>query len=370
MPAHANVRPRSVGLTVAVPRRSPAVSANAERSAPKRNARGRKGDLELLEWFHTQLRGADHLCTVTDNIAKGLAVAGETVRQRLLRLSSDGTLTIAPCSCAAMAFAHRRFRLGGAKTTGAPAPAAVVVAAPVAAAVGGTSKPTAVAASGGARTDAGDEALRDWLRDQIGTGTHVCLTNDPIAASLGVAGRTVFRRLDRLKAAGRIDVAACNCAALPNGHRRFTLGGAVAVAPAAVAVPRSARALRSVLSVPAAAAVPPALAASAVPALAAAPVAAAPVAAAVPVGGLRQLVAAAPDTWALFRDGVVLWREPVAAWGLWDANGVGVAGPLVFQGAGLQPAATIAGYAGVRIGAYRCVGESRTYDGTAGYEVE
>jgi hypothetical protein len=327
MPAHAQVSPRTIGL--------PSDSAKNRPTAadqPRRNARGRQGNTELLNWLTKKATGAAQVCTVTDQIARGLDIAGETVRQRLGRLTADGLVTIENCTCKAMPYSHRKFtivRLAQQKVT----PAA-------------TNATTQPAAAKTADKDVGasrDMVLLDYLRREIGDRGHMCATTDLLATGLDVAGRTVFRRLERLKAAGAVHISQCACADLPFAHRRFAL-------KTAAQTPTVAKA--------AASAKPLAVKPESTPAVA-------PAAAGI---DLRQLVPAQADTWALFRDGRTLWREPVVAWGLWHdgtlgaAGPVGVGGPLIYVGGRLNAAATVPGFAGVRVGAYRCLGEDRTFD--------
>ena len=77
---------------------------------------------------------------------------------------------------------------------------------------------------------------------------------------------------------------------------------------------------------------------------------------------IQQIVPAQPETWALYRLSGTVWRDPVVAWGVWQSPVGTTAGPLVFSGQSLEPAAASPGFVGVRIGSFRCMDGERTFD--------
>lgn len=85
---------------------------------------------------------------------------------------------------------------------------------------------------------------------------------------------------------------------------------------------------------------------------------------------IKQIMPAAPGTFALFRDdeggaSPKVWRSPIVAWGVWDeideehgkgmeprevARRPGCAGPLEVECGALAPCAQTSNFAGVRVG--------------------
>lgn len=223
-----------------------------------------------------------------------------------------------------------------------------------------------------------------------------CTTLGELAQKMELSRESLRLRVDALREDGRLRREPCWCATYDVPHVRFhrpepgvleaaTQAAATATATAAAKAP-PAKPAKAAAAEPVAAVAKPAAPAAPVaapPAVAvevrpkAAVVAAAPAVVAAPsaapaaarVAGVSQVFAALPDTWALYRVGNAVWRDPVVAWGVWDDGAGGAAqsicGPLVFGRTALEPASASPGFVGIRIGAFRCLDGERSFDSTA-----
>lgn len=189
----------------------------------------------------------------------------------------------------------------------------------------------------------GENKVMEYVARVTAEKGYKCTTLKELANAVGLSKEALRLRVDALRADGRLRREPCWCGEIDTPHVRF-YPPAEAGAEAAVAA----------ASVPAAA---PLFVAPAAPALAQV---------AVPVTAVRwqiqQIVPAQPDTWALYRLSGTVWRDPVVAWGVWQSPLGSTAGPLVFSGQALEPAAASPGFVGVRIGAFRCMDGERTFD--------
>lgn len=184
----------------------------------------------------------------------------------------------------------------------------------------------------------GEKKVLEYVARATADKGYTCTTLKELADAVGLSKEALRLRVDALRADGRLRREPCWCGEIDTPHVRFYPPGEAA--PVAEAAAESAA--------PAA----PVLIAQAQPAAA--------------VAGARwqiqQIVAAQPDTWALYRLSGTVWRDPVVAWGVWQSPIGSTAGPLVFSGQALEPAAASPGFVGVRIGSFRCMDGERTFD--------
>lgn len=347
-----------------------------------------EGERKVLQVIATAVGNGDHHCFKLADLAALVDMTKETLRLRIDSLREDGRLPREACWCSTFDVPHARFFK--------PAPGVLEDAISAASAALAAQAAPGAPASGKARGGDGeaDEATETKPSKVVAAKEAKPAVEKAVADSVEplVYPRLPGRDRGNKLAAGIVAAnpppapiiveqapvaplpppvptvtADGKPAPLPGRPRKFPLavGGATAPAPAAVAAPVAA----PVAAKPAAPAAPAPVAAPAVaPALA--PAAAQVVVAAAPaVAGIAQLFAAQPDTWALYRVGAAVWRDPVIAWGLWregaGAEARNVAGPLVFGTTGLEPAANLPGFAGVRVGQYRVLEGERSFDANA-----
>lgn len=201
----------------------------------------------------------------------------------------------------------------------------------------------------------GEKKVLDYIARATAEKGYKCTTLKELAEAVGLSKEALRLRADALRADGRLRREPCWCGEIDTPHVRFYPPGEASVAiedqPA--------------LAAPAYVAPTAATAAAAAPAVAiSAPISAAR-------WQIQQIVPAQPETWALYRLSGTVWRDPVVAWGVWQSPLGSTAGPLVFSGQALEPAAASPGFVGVRIGAFRCMDGERTFDvGAAATEID
>ena len=204
----------------------------------------------------------------------------------------------------------------------------------------------------------GERTVLDFIARATADTGYNCTTLNELAASVGLSTEALRLRVDALRADGRLRREPCWCGELDTPHVRFYAPGQGedAAAHPQVATP----VYPPAYAAPAPALPPPAMAAAAAAGL---------------QPGVRwqiqQIVPAQPETWALYRLSGTVWRDPVVAWGVWQSPAGNMAGPLVFSGQALEPAAASPGFVGIRVGAFRCMDGERTFDmGAAATENE
>lgn len=232
----------------------------------------------------------------------------------------------------------------------------------------------------------GERKVIQLISDATAAVAYHCTTLGELAQKMDLSRESLRLRVDALREDGRLRREPCWCATYDVPHVRFhrpdagvleaatSVSTAAAAGAAAKAAPHKAAKIAAPVAV-ASAPLPRVDATPKVPAMISVSAAQVPVQTAVAVsvaaraGGISQVFPAQPDTWALYRVGNAVWRDPVVAWGLWDDTASGkvrtVCGPLVFGGASLEPASGSPGFVGVRIGAFRCLDGERSFDSTA-----
>ncbi len=191
----------------------------------------------------------------------------------------------------------------------------------------------------------GEKRVIEYVARATAEKGYKCTTLKELADAVGLSKEALRLRVDALRADGRLRREPCWCGEIDTPHVRFY-------------PPGEAGAVETDASAPAYAAAAPAYVAPAYVAPAAAQAAPAPTSR----WQIQQIVPAQPDTWALYRLSGTVWRDPVVAWGVWQSPIGSTAGPLVFSGQALEPAAVSPGFVGVRIGAFRCMDGERTFD--------
>lgn len=191
----------------------------------------------------------------------------------------------------------------------------------------------------------GEQKVLQYVARATAEQGYKCTTLKELADAVGLSKEALRLRVDALRADGRLRREPCWCGEMDTPHVRFYPPGAGAVEAAG---PQ-----------------PSAAPAYSAPAYASAPAPVATVQPAQQQGArwqIQQIVPAQPETWALYRLSGTVWRDPVVAWGVWQSPVGTTAGPLVFSGQSLEPAAASPGFVGVRIGAFRCMDGERTFD--------
>ncbi|MSQ85186.1 MAG: hypothetical protein EXR77_20305 [Myxococcales bacterium] len=311
----------------------------------------------------------------------------ETMRLRIDSLRDDGRLRREPCWCAKFGIPHARFHRPEAGVL--EAAAAAVVIATEAFALKAEERAAALAEEKAAKakpatpTDISEAvtSLIDLPADfKPGRPRQNPLPGyvseaAPVEAAPAVAP-PVAPKPALAAAVVAVPARAASVAAVP---ARAASVAAVPAASAPIAAPSAAAIVAAPSKLPVAVVKAPAvLTPAAAPTALAVATPVAPVAAASAVGasvpqgvaeGFSQVFAAQPDSWALYRVGSAVWRDPIVAWGVWaekSATGFkNVAGPLVFGNAGLVAANSVAGFVGVRLGTYRVLEGERSFDSAA-----
>ena len=94
MPAHAQVRPRTIGAPLSTP-------AGRDTSLSQPNA-------EVYDYLRMRIGSAGHACLVMQNVADALNLNRETTRSRVAALGKSGHVSMQACRCSAMKTVHMR----------------------------------------------------------------------------------------------------------------------------------------------------------------------------------------------------------------------------------------------------------------------
>ena len=397
MPANPTSQPRAVGASGETDSNSAAPAASSTNNKPL-NPRPTtlEGERKVLQYVVDQLGDAESVCVPLGDLAEVVNMTKETMRLRIDSLRDDGRLRREPCWCTKFGIPHARFHRPDAGVL--EAAAAAVVTATEAFALKAEERAAALAEEKAAKAKPAAPAdiseVVTSLIDLPADFKPGRPRQNPLPGYVSEAAPVVVAPAVALPAAPKpaptAPVVAVAVTAAPVAAPvrvepvvAVTVRTApVAVVPAAsapIAAPSTAAALAAPSKLPVAVVSAPAVrtpAAAPTPLAVAAPVApaaAAPVVgASVPQGvaeGFSQVFAAQPDSWALYRVGSAVWRDPIVAWGVWaekSATGFkNVAGPLVFGNAGLVAANSVAGFVGVRLGTYRVLEGERSFDSAA-----
>lgn len=320
MPAHATVHARTVGIPSEVP---PAAASAPQHRAANPRATTLEGERKVLQCVNDAAGSADYLCLTLAELGSRVDMTKETLRLRVDALREDGRLRREPCWCATFDVPHVRFYKPDAKVVEAAAATAKAAFANAEAAKAPKPIDKVAADSDGKKT-----------QTPPGPGTQI--------ASALIATSPGFQ---------------------PGRARKVVLSGAAgSVSPTATVAPAPAAGAALPAAAPATVAAPKVAAAASAIAQAAAPI----VVSAAAVEGYSQVFAAQPESFALYRVGGAVWRDPIVAWGVWAEKEGGslknVAGPLVFGTQGLVSASSLPGFVGVRMGAYRVLDGERSFD--------
>lgn len=320
MPAHATVHARTVGVPAEVP---PAAPVATQHRAANPRATTLEGERKVLHYVNEAAGAADYLCLTLSELGTKVDMTKETLRLRVDALREDGRLRREPCWCATFDVPHVRFYKPDASVVEAAAATARAALANAEAA----KAPRAAGSSAAAETDG--------RRSQTPPGPESQINSALIATPAGFA---------------------------PGRARKVLLSGQTAATSAPAAVPAVAK---PAAAIAVAAPVVVAAAKAAPEPVAVVTAKASPIVVSAALG-FSQVFAAQPDSFALYRVGGAVWRDPIVAWGVWAENegaqAKNVAGPLVFGSHGLVAASSLPGFVGVRMGAYRVLDGERSFD--------